>query len=67
MAAKKYVFNRNPEVVITATKTKEDTTIDSKEYGEILVTKGNYVAENKDGTKFGITQEDLNAFYKPAK
>ena len=32
--------------------------------GEVVVAPGNYIATRKDGTKFGITPEDLKLYRK---
>lgn len=37
----------------------EDTTI-STEYGDVVVTKGNYIMTARDGKQIGITLQDLD-------
>lgn len=61
-----YISIDNPETKIVATKVNTDTVIQS-EYGDILVTVGNYTVEVTGGMNigkiFGITQVDLDLFY----
>jgi len=61
-----YISIHDPETKILATKVKDDTVVQS-EYGDILVTAGNYTVEVTDGMnvgrKFGITQADLDRSY----
>lgn len=61
-----YISITDPDIKVTATQVKNDTVVQS-EYGDILVTAGNYVVEVIEGfnvgRKFGITQTDLDISY----
>ena len=46
-----------------ATQVDEDTTIDTV-YGDVLVTKGNYILTDYTGAKIGITPIDLQIQYE---
>lgn len=63
----KYVSKQNPNIVVDVREVKKDTVIKSPIYGEILVTKGNYILKSEDGNEVGTTETDLNIFYEPAK
>ena len=65
--AKKYALKENADYVVEAEKAKKDTVIKTKQYGDILVTKGNYVMTLPDKTQVGITETDLALFYDIAK
>ena len=52
-------------VIVTKKEVKEDTTIQHKEYGDIVVTAGNYILTSRKGEKTGITPVDFEARYKP--
>jgi len=61
-----YISIHDTDTKIIATKVNTDTIIQS-EYGDVLVTAGNYIVEVTDGMnvgrKFGITQVDLDISY----
>ena len=59
------IFDKTVKVKVT--QVDEDTVINSKEFGDILITKGNYVLEYADGTQVGTTKTDLDARYKKSK
>lgn len=48
---------------INAVKQKKDVVIQTI-YGDVLVTAGNYVVTMPDGTKVGMTQQDIDANYE---
>lgn len=66
----KYVHKQDKDRIVTVKEVKKDTVIESKEYGNILVTKGNFILKSEDGnsgSEVGITKADLELWYKPAK
>lgn len=66
----KYVHKQDKNRVVTVKEVKKDTVIKSAEYGEILVTAGNYILKSEDGntgSEVGITPGDLELWYKPVK
>lgn len=63
----KYVSKYDDAIKVTVKEVKKDTVIEHKEYGEILVTKGNFIMKSKDGSEVGITPADLELQYKPAE
>lgn len=66
---KKYISKSVPRVVVEAVEVKKDTTINSPIYGDILVTKGNFILTHVDGDQQGMqagtTPQDLDALYEP--
>lgn len=48
---------------INAVKQKKDIVIQTV-YGDVLVTAGNYIVTFADGSKVGMTQQDLDANYE---
>jgi hypothetical protein len=64
---KKYEEKSNPNFIISVEKVDEDTTI-STQWGDAVITAGNYVAqaEGEDG-KFGIAADELESRFKPHK
>ena len=63
----KYAFKLETSIVVDVEKVKKDTTITHAEYGDILITKGNYILTKPDGSQVGITATDLELQYKPVK
>lgn len=60
----RYVSKSNEKEVVTVRQVSKDTIIESKQYGNILVTEGNYILKSADKTEVGITEADLNAQYE---
>lgn len=63
----KYALKSNLDNAVDVKEVKKDTVIKHAEYGDILVTKGNYVLTMPDGSQVGITPTDLELQYKPVK
>lgn len=65
----KYALKRNPDIKVTVREVKKDTTLEHPEYGNILVTAGNYILTRSTGAKKGeqvaITKNDLELQYEP--
>lgn len=65
----KYISKSVPRTVVEAVEVKKDTTIKSPEYGDILVTKGNFILTYADGDQQGMqvgsTPQDLENLYEP--
>lgn len=61
-----YVFKQDNTIEIEVQSVAKDTVIKT-EYGDALVTAGNFIAVNIDskrkGQCFGITEQDLNTLY----
>lgn len=62
----KYQLKSNDKMLIKAEQVKKDTTI-TTQWGDALVTKGNYIITYEDGSQVGMAEQDLVAQYKPVK
>lgn len=67
----KYQHKQFDDVQVKATEAKENTTIKHPEYGDILVTPGNYIVEytsgpNK-GEKVGMAASDFELQFEKIK
>ena len=62
----KYHVIGNTSEEIKAYKATEDTTIKTA-YGPVLVTEGNYIVTNADGTQVGMAEADLKANYRKVR
>jgi hypothetical protein len=62
----KYTLKSDETLTFNITKVEEDTIVNSLAYGEILITKGNYIVEpeNEEEKVFGTTETDLNLYYE---
>jgi len=62
----KYTLKSDETLTFVIKKVEEDTIVNSLAYGEILITKGNYIVEpeNEEEKVFGTTETDLNLYYE---
>lgn len=63
----KYASKLYPELEVDIKEVKKDTVLKSAIYGDILITKGNYILTFQDGQQVGINKADLEVQYEPAK
>lgn len=63
----KYALKLDSNYVVEAKEVKKDTVIKSETYGDILVTKGNYILTLPDKSQVGCTPSDLELQYQPVK
>lgn len=67
----KYTHKQLKGLTIEAEEVKENTTLEHPEYGEILVTPGNYIVTYltgpNEGEKVGMAKADLELQYKQTK
>lgn len=65
----RYVSKTDESVEVDVREVKENTTIKHPEYGDILVTPGNYILKQvggaDEGREAGISKTDLEAQYEP--
>jgi hypothetical protein len=62
----KYVSKDSSKTTVEAKQVKKDSIIDTN-FGPTLVSAGNYIIVNPDGSKICMTKSDLQLFYKPKK